>query len=101
MRKLLSILAILLVLVLGGGPPIPLIAVTPEATSAATSVATSAVTSDTSSLELKGVTSPIHDPTLVYDGTMYYVVATGQGIPIHCSKDMHYWDYCSTIFKAY
>jgi arabinan endo-1,5-alpha-L-arabinosidase len=89
MRKLFSVLAILTVLLLGGGPPTPLIAVTPAATSG------------TTSLELKGVTSPIHDPTLVKDGNMYYVVATGQGIPIHCSPNMIDWDYCGTVFKAY
>jgi arabinan endo-1,5-alpha-L-arabinosidase len=52
-------------------------------------------------LNLKGVTSPVHDPTLVKDGDMYYVVATGQGIPIHCSKNMIDWDYCGTVFQAY
>ena len=38
-------------------------------------------------LKLTGVTAPIHDPTLIKDGDTYYVFATGQGIPIHCSKN--------------
>jgi len=52
-------------------------------------------------LTLTGITSPIHDPTVVKDGNQYYVVATGQGIPIHCSPDMLVWDDCGVVFKVY
>jgi arabinan endo-1,5-alpha-L-arabinosidase len=52
-------------------------------------------------MSLTGVTAPIHDPTLVRAGGIYYVFATGQGIPIHCSKDMIYWDNCGKALPAY
>lgn len=51
-------------------------------------------------LLLTGLTAAIHDPTLVKDGSMYYVFSTGQGIPIHCSKDMLSWENCGQVFKA-
>lgn len=68
---------------------------------AATPPATPSVTPPASALALTGVISPVHDPTLVKDGTMYYVVATGQGIPIHCSSDMLNWSNCGTVFYGY
>jgi arabinan endo-1,5-alpha-L-arabinosidase len=63
-----------------------------------TQAATPAATLQPSILPLTGVTSPVHDPTLVKDGNMYYVVSTGPGISIHCSEDMLSWDTCGKVF---
>jgi arabinan endo-1,5-alpha-L-arabinosidase len=63
--------------------------------------ATPPATPLSSALELTGVTFPVHDPTLVKDGAMYYVVSTGQGIPIHCSPDMINWENCGAVFEGY
>jgi arabinan endo-1,5-alpha-L-arabinosidase len=52
-------------------------------------------------LPLTGVTSPVHDPTLIKDGSLYYIVSTGAGIPIHCSPDMLTWDNCGKVFRVY
>jgi arabinan endo-1,5-alpha-L-arabinosidase len=52
-------------------------------------------------LQLRGVIAPIHDPTLIKAGEMYYIFSTGQGIPIHCSKDMLTWDICDRVFSFY
>ena len=69
----------------------------PLATLSATIAATASALP--SILTLTGVTFPVHDPTLVKDGDMYYVVSTGAGIPIHCSKDMLSWDICGRVFR--
>jgi arabinan endo-1,5-alpha-L-arabinosidase len=52
-------------------------------------------------LPLTGVISPVHDPTLIKDGNMYYVFSTGPGITIHCSKDMLKWDNCGKVFRLF
>ena len=66
-----------------------------------TQVATMSASASSPILNLTGVTSPVHDPTLVKDGDTYYVVATGQGISISCSKDMLNWDICGKVFSIY
>ncbi len=42
----------------------------------------------------------IHDPAVYRDGDRYYLFATGNGIPIHCSDDLKVWDLCSAVFFA-
>jgi len=37
----------------------------------------------------------------VKEGSNYYVVSTGPGIPIHCSKDMLNLDICASVFRVY
>jgi arabinan endo-1,5-alpha-L-arabinosidase len=68
---------------------------TAEPTPAATAPA-----AQSSILTLTGITSPVHDPTLVKDGSMYYVFSTGKGIPIHCSKDMLDWQNCGQALRV-
>ncbi len=71
----------------------------PPGTAEPTALATR--TAQSSVLNLTGVTSPIHDPTLIREGNMYYVFSTGQGIRINCSKDMLYWDNCRQALRLY
>lgn len=47
-----------------------------------------------------GLVTNVHDPTMIKTGGMYYLVSTGPGIPIHCSKDMKVWDSCGRVFSA-
>ena len=42
----------------------------------------------------------VHDPTMIKAGGMYYLVSTGPGIPIRCSKDMKVWEICGRVFSA-
>jgi arabinan endo-1,5-alpha-L-arabinosidase len=56
-------------------------------------------------LNLTGITTPVHDPTLIKEGDRYYLFSTGfpggLGILIRCSKDMLKWDNCGTVFRVY
>lgn len=36
---------------------------------------------------------------MIEAGGGYYLVSTGPGIPIHCSKDMQVWDMCGRVFN--
>jgi beta-xylosidase len=49
--------------------------------------------------ETSGSVSNVHDPTMIEAGGGYYLVSTGPGIPIHCSKDMQVWDMCGRVFN--
>ncbi len=40
----------------------------------------------------------IHDPVVIQAGDTYYLFATGNGVPIHCSPDLLVWDLCSAVF---
>lgn len=42
----------------------------------------------------------IHDPAVIEADGHYYLFATGNGIPIHCSDDLKVWDLCSAVFFA-
>lgn len=42
----------------------------------------------------------IHDPAVIREGSTYYLFATGNGIPVHCSQDLEVWDLCSAVFFA-
>lgn len=42
----------------------------------------------------------IHDPAVIREGDTYYLFATGNGVPIHCSDDLKVWDLCSAVFFA-
>ncbi len=42
----------------------------------------------------------IHDPAIIRQGDTYYLFATGNGIPVHCSADLRVWDLCSAVFFA-
>lgn len=58
------------------------------------------------SYEFTGDTSPVHDPSIIRQGTTYYVFSTdassGQGgfIPIRCSSDKIAWSACGYVFAA-
>lgn len=40
----------------------------------------------------------IHDPAVIRQGETYYLFATGNGVPIHCSDDLKIWNLCSAVF---
>ena len=50
-------------------------------------------------LETSGLVTNVHDPTMIGAGGGYYLVSTGPGIPIRCSKDMQVWDMCGRVFN--
>jgi arabinan endo-1,5-alpha-L-arabinosidase len=49
-------------------------------------------------LETTGLVTNVHDPTMIEANGVYYLVSTGLGIPIRCSKDMKVWDSCGRVF---
>src|SRR6266852_6146738 len=51
-------------------------------------------------VETSGFNTNVHDPTMIKEGSTYYLVSTGLGIPIRCSKDMKVWDSCGRVFGA-
>jgi arabinan endo-1,5-alpha-L-arabinosidase len=55
-------------------------------------------------LTLQGDLSPIHDPTLIREGSTYYVFATNRFqqklLPIFCSQDLKQWKFCGNVFEA-
>ena len=42
----------------------------------------------------------VHDPCIIKAGGMYYVFATGPGIPIQRSRDLIYWEPAGRVFEA-
>jgi arabinan endo-1,5-alpha-L-arabinosidase len=54
-------------------------------------------------LSLQGDISPVHDPTIIRQGTTYYVFATNRFnqklIPIFCSQDLQQWKFCGNVFE--
>jgi len=56
--------------------------------------------------EFTGDTSPVHDPSIIRQGTTYYVFSTdassnqGGFIPIRCSTDKIAWSACGYVFTA-
>src|ERR1700733_3366560 len=55
--------------------------------------------------EFTGDTSPVHDPSIIRQGSRYYVFSTdapnqGGFIPIRCSTDLIAWTACGYIFAA-
>ncbi len=61
-------------------------------------------TQDPKTLSLQGDVSPIHDPTMIRQGSTYYVFATnrfnGKLLPIFCSQDLQQWKFCGNVFDA-
>ncbi len=58
-----------------------------------------------STYELTGDTSPVHDPSIIRQGSTYYVFVTDAGgqtgnIPIRCSTDKIAWTSCGYVFSA-
>lgn len=51
-------------------------------------------------LNLSGSITNVHDPTMIKADGVYYLVSTGPGIPIRCSKDMRSWAVCGRVFDA-
>jgi arabinan endo-1,5-alpha-L-arabinosidase len=55
-------------------------------------------------LKLEGDVSPIHDPTIIREGNIWYVFATnrfaGKLIPMFCSEDLRKWKFCGNVFDA-
>jgi len=47
-----------------------------------------------------GDVTNVHDPTMIQADGVYYLVSTGPGIPIRCSKDMKGWALCGRVFSA-
>ncbi|MGB8010614.1 MAG: family 43 glycosylhydrolase [Terriglobales bacterium] len=56
--------------------------------------------------EFTGDTSPVHDPSIIRQGTTYYVFSTdassnqGGFIPIRCSTDKIAWSACGYVFTV-
>lgn len=56
--------------------------------------------------EFTGDTSPVHDPSIIRQGSMYYVFSTdasssqGGFIPIRCSTDKIAWSACGYVFTT-
>jgi len=55
--------------------------------------------------EFTGDTSPVHDPSIIRQGSTYYVFSTDGGIqsgyiPIRCSTDKIAWSACGYVFSA-
>jgi arabinan endo-1,5-alpha-L-arabinosidase len=58
------------------------------------------------SYEFTGDTSPVHDPSIIRQGSTYYVFSTdasanqGEFIPIRCSTDKIAWTGCGYVFST-
>jgi arabinan endo-1,5-alpha-L-arabinosidase len=62
-------------------------------------------TTPLSSYEFTGDTSPVHDPSIMRQGSKYYVFVTDAGgqtgfLPIRCSTDKIAWSACGYVFSA-
>ncbi|HZS03599.1 MAG TPA: arabinan endo-1,5-alpha-L-arabinosidase [Blastocatellia bacterium] len=55
-------------------------------------------------LRLEGDISPIHDPTIIREGDMWYVFATNRFaqklVPMFCSRDLKAWKFCGNVFDV-
>lgn len=55
-------------------------------------------------LPLEGDLTPIHDPTMVREGSNYYVFATNRyqqkDVPMFCSPDLHTFKFCGNVFDG-
>lgn len=57
-------------------------------------------------LKLEGDVEFTHDPSIIKEGDTWYLFATGAGpnhqgqLPIRCSKDLHTWKFCGTVFES-
>jgi arabinan endo-1,5-alpha-L-arabinosidase len=53
-------------------------------------------------LQLDGDISPIHDPSIIREGSTYYLFATnrfaGKLVPMFCSQDLCHWKFCGHVF---
>ena len=51
---------------------------------------------------LTGDVSPVHDPTIIRQGSTYYVFGTNRFnqklLPIFCSPDLKVWKFCGNVF---
>src|SRR5450432_627081 len=56
--------------------------------------------------QVDGDVSGTHDPSIIKDGDTWYLLATATGpnhkgeLPIRCSKDLHHWKECGSVFPA-
>jgi len=55
-------------------------------------------------MQLDGDLTPIHDPTMVREGSNYYVLATNKyqqkDVPEFCSADLHTFRFCGNVFDG-
>jgi arabinan endo-1,5-alpha-L-arabinosidase len=55
-------------------------------------------------MQLDGDLTPIHDPTMVREGSNYYVLATNKyqqkDVPEFCSADLHTFWFCGNVFDG-
>jgi hypothetical protein len=102
-QSFVVILIIALLSACSPGAPAPTPASQPT-TEALTAEATVAPTLDPTLtamiIETSGSNTNVHDPTMIKEGSMYYLFSTGAGIPIRCSKDMKVWESCGRVFDA-
>lgn len=73
------------------------------------STAHPAATADSTAPEViktEGDVQGIHDPSIMKDKDTWYVFSTRTGpasegeLPIHCSKDLHHWTACGSVFSS-
>ena len=56
-------------------------------------------------IAVNGDTKFVHDPSLIKDGDTWYLFTTASGpekhgqLPIRCSKDLHEWKLCGSVFE--
>jgi arabinan endo-1,5-alpha-L-arabinosidase len=56
--------------------------------------------------QVDGDVSGTHDPSIIKDVDTWYLLATATGpnhkgeLPIRCSKDLHHWKECGSVFPA-
>lgn len=57
-------------------------------------------------IAVTGDTEYVHDPSIIKDGDTWYEFGTANGptrdgeLPIRCSKDLHEWKKCGSVFPA-
>jgi arabinan endo-1,5-alpha-L-arabinosidase len=80
--------------------PVPTITLAASATTTPQPTATPDKEISAMVVDPTGYVTNVHDPTMIKAGDMYYLVSTGPGIPIRCSKDMKVWDSCGRVFET-
>lgn len=76
-----------------------------SASASASLTLTVAAVTPLTSYEFTGDTSPVHDPSIIRQGSTYYIFVTDAGqsdgfIPIRCSQDKIAWTACGNVFTT-
>jgi arabinan endo-1,5-alpha-L-arabinosidase len=49
-------------------------------------------------IDVRGDVRNVHDPTLIKEGSTYYLFSTRAGIAVRCSEDLVLWRLCGDVF---